>query len=507
MVSFNECVEQLEKEALDYINADILLKEAQAIINAPALNDKEQRVNQRLQSVPGLVVAHGLGTGKTRTSIQVANQLNQPTNVIVPAALQDNYKKELNKWLGGQPDFIDIQSQQRAGRNGINPNNNGLLVVDEAHRARERTSKLYNALLASKAKKRLLLTATPVYNHPADLAPLVNLAANKQVLPEDRASFSQQFIEDKPVDPGILGSLFGIKPGTEQTLNPKPELINAIDRYVDYDPGRGSEGFPASREEAVKVPMSTSQQNIYNTIMDKAPFWVRWKVKAGLPPNRTELQPLQAFLTGARQVANSTYDFINNKNTVESPKIEQAVNYLKQQISNNPRYKAVVYSNYLGSGLAPYKMQLDRAGIPYGEFSGDVSAKIRNQMVRDYNANKLKALLISSAGAEGLDLKGTRLLQIIEPHFNREKEKQIIGRAIRYMSHAGLPPEEQNVLIQRYLSQPKGSWVDRLFGNETINGTDEYISGIADKKEQLNRQFINLIAQRQNENYGKRTRI
>lgn len=471
-------------------------------VQAPDLNDKEQRVSDRLKHVPGLVVAHGLGTGKTRTSIQVANQMQQPTNVVVPASLQDNYKKELNKWIGHTPDYLNIQSQQRVGRTGLNPGNNGLLIVDEAHRARETSSKLYKALQQSQAKKRLLLTATPVYNHPVDLAPLINLAANKKVLPEDRATFSQKFIEEKPVSPGMFGSLMGIRPGYEQVLKNSPQLTDAIDKYVDYDPGRGAEGFPSFKEEQVKVPMATSQQDIYNTIMDKAPFWVRWKVKAGLPPNRSELQPLQAFLTGARQVANSTYDFVQDKNTTISPKVDQAVSYLKNEIAKNPRYKAVVYSNYLGSGLAPYKMQLDKEKIPYGEFSGDVTPKIRDQMVRDYNANKLKALLISSAGAEGLDLKGTRLLQILEPHFNREKEKQIVGRAIRYMSHAALPPEEQNVLIQRYLSQPKGGMIDRLFGNETIGGTDEYISGIADKKEQLNKQFINLIANRQNKNYG-----
>jgi SNF2 family DNA or RNA helicase len=119
---------------------------------------------------------------------------------------------------------------------------------------------------------------------------------------------------------------------------------------------------------------------------------------------------------------------------------------------------------------------------------------LRSQMVKDYNANKLRALLISSAGAEGLDLKGTRLLQILEPHFNKEKEKQIVGRAIRYQSHAGLPPDEQNVLIQRYLSQPKGSWIDRMLGRPTVRGTDEYISDLADRKEKLNQQLLDQIA-------------
>jgi SNF2 family DNA or RNA helicase len=488
--------------AIDMPNAEIAQN-----IQAPELNPKEQRVVNRLQNVPGLVIAHGLGTGKTRTSIQVANQMQQPTNVVVPASLQDNYKKELNKWVGGQPDYMNVQSQQRVGRNGLHQGNNkGLLIVDEAHRARDTQSSLLNALKQSQAKKRLLLTATPVYNHPADLAPLVNLAANDQVLPESRAGFSEAFIDEKQVEPGILASLMGIKPGTEQVLKHDPRLVDAIRKYVDYDPGRGAEGFPASKEEVVTVPMSDAQQNLYDTMMDKAPFWVKWKVKAGLPPNRTELQSLQAFLTGPRQIANSNYDFIKNKAKVESPKVVAAVNYLRNELAKNPNYKAVVYSNYLGSGLAPYKMQLDKHQIPYGEFSGDVTAKLRNQMVRDYNENKLKALLISSAGAEGLDLKGTRLLQILEPHFNREKEKQIIGRAIRYQSHAALPENERNVLVQRYLAQPKANWFDRLLGKETVKGTDEYISGIADRKELLNKQLIQLIAEQQ-KRYATRVQI
>lgn len=462
-------------------------------VKPPELNEKEQRVAAKLQNVPGLVLAHGLGTGKTRTSIQVANSLGGNTNVVVPAALQDNYRKELNKWLGTVPDNFQIESQQGAAKSGLKNPDSNTLVVDEAHRARESQSKLLAALKQSKAQKRLLLTASPVYNHPADIAPLVNLAANKRILPENRAEFANKFIEDKEVSPGIFGRLAGIKPGQEQRLKDSSELRSVIKKYIDYQGGR-TEGFPDAREEVVKVPLSGQQQDIYKTIMGKAPMWVRWKVRAGLPPNRHELQPLQAFLTGARQVSNSTYDFVRNKRKAEMPKIQAAVNYLREQIGANPRYKGVVYSNYLNSGLAPYKDLLNKHKIPYGEFSGEMNPAIRDQMVRDYNANKLRALLISSAGAEGLDLKGTRLLQIIEPHFNREKEKQIVGRAIRYQSHAGLPPEEQNVLIQRYLSQPKAGWFNRLLGKDTVRGTDEYISDLADRKERLNQQLLDQIA-------------
>lgn len=474
---------------------DLIIKGAELSPAAPPLNEKEQRVQAKLQNVPGLVLAHGLGTGKTRTSIQMANQLGMQTNVVVPAALQDNYKKEMDKWLGGQPPEINIESQQAAGRNGLkNDPAGGLMIVDEAHRARDPKSQLLGSLQQSQAAKRLLLTATPVYNHPSDIAPLVNLAANKQVLPQDRTKFNDKFIGEREVSPGIFGKLFGISSGSEEVLRNTKDLQKVFNKYVDYEPGNQAVGFPSSQEETVKVPMSTNQQDIYKTIMNKAPFWVRWKIRAGLPPNRKELQPLQAFLTGPRQVANSNWDFIKNKSRFEAPKAQMAAQYLRKQISANPRYKGVVYSNYLGSGLSPYKSYLDKYKIPYGEFSGDMNPVVRNQMVKDYNADKLKALLISSAGAEGLDLKGTRVLQILEPHFNREKEKQIIGRAIRYQSHAALPPEEQNVTVQRYLAQPQSGWLGRTFGSGTVRGTDEYISDIADRKERLNRQVMELIA-------------
>ena len=53
-------------------------------------------------------------------------------------------------------------------------------------------------------------------------------------------------------------------------------------------------------------------------------------------------------------------------------------------------------------------------------------------------------LLASGAGSEGLDLKGTRLMQLLEPHWNESRLDQVIGRGIRYRSHEGLPPEDRN---------------------------------------------------------------
>lgn len=444
------------------------------------LLDYQLRTLAKMQGrQPGLVIAHGTGLGKTRQAIEIYKNLGLPATIVVPAALKANYQKELKKWLGKTPDNVQIETQQAVAKNGLKYDPpGGLLVVDEAHRARNLETALFKNLQKTRAAKRLFLTATPVFNHPSEIASLVNLAAGKNILPPDKRDFEKKYLENKQVDPSFYQRLLGVKPGIQPVIKHEKELVNALKTYVDYVGGR-QEGFPASLMEEVRVPMSDAQTDIYKTILGQAPLWMRMKVKAGLPPNKKEIEAMRAFMTGLRQVSNTSRGYVNSLNKEESPKINKAFDFLQEKIKTNPRYKAVVYSNYINSGLAPYKALLERAGVPYGEFSGDVSRAKRNKMVEDYNADKLKALLVSSAGAEGLDLKGTRLVQLLEPHFNEEKEKQIIGRGIRYKSHDHLPENEKNVLVQRYLAKPKAGLLNRVLGQQTDKGTDEYIRQMA----------------------------
>jgi len=55
--------------------------------------------------------------------------------------------------------------------------------------------------------------------------------------------------------------------------------------------------------------------------------------------------------------------------------------------------------------------------------------------------------LISASGSEGLDLKQVRTVVILEPHWNRTRIHQVIGRASRYMSHVALPVKDRNVCV------------------------------------------------------------
>ena len=110
-----------------------------------------------------------------------------------------------------------------------------------------------------------------------------------------------------------------------------------------------------------------------------------------------------------------------------------------------------------------YARELDRRGIPYGTFTGALSPKAKAKLVDDYNAGRLRALLVSGSGSEGLDLKRTNLIQILEPHWNDSRIDQVIGRGIRYRSHDGLPKSQRRVDVERYISTlppGKGTSVD-----------------------------------------------
>lgn len=463
------------------------------------LKEHQKRVVDRIKEKdqPGLVVAHGLGSGKTLTSIAAQEALNLPSDVVVPASLQANYLKELKKHVQGPHPKVHVKSMQNLARKDMPPESE-LMIIDEAHRAREAGTRTFDVLSRNKASKRLLLTGTPFYNRPADIAPLVNIAAGSKVLPTDRQDFEDKYIMQLRQDPGFFASLRGVKPASTPVMNParRKELKKVLQKWVDFYEG-SPENMPSVKEQDVKVPMTHDQLHYYDTLMKRAPYWVRYKVRHGLPPTKREAGDLNAFLGGVRQISNTTAPYIS-KGVPEDPKIERAFQEMKSNLDANPRAKGVVYSNYLQAGIDPYKQRLQQAGIPYGEFTGEMSKQDRNELVKKYNANEIRALLLSSAGGEGLDLKGTRLMQIMEPHWNREKLRQVEGRAIRYGSHTDLPPDEQNVTVQRFLAtRPKSGILERVGLRKPGLGVDEYLTRLSKDKEHLNRQFRELLKREQ----------
>ena len=61
--------------------------------------------------------------------------------------------------------------------------------------------------------------------------------------------------------------------------------------------------------------------------------------------------------------------------------------------------------------------------------------------------NNIKIIMLSPAGAEGISLFNIRQVHLLEPYWHNVRNKQVIGRAIRYKSHEALPVDKRNVEV------------------------------------------------------------
>jgi superfamily II DNA or RNA helicase len=166
----------------------------------------------------------------------------------------------------------------------------------------------------------------------------------------------------------------------------------------------------------------------------------------------------------------------------------------------------LIYSGYIDGGIVPMALALEHIGFTrygatnktlfknkpyltedeaimkgfkYSIISGEKTLSPNNNEEIEALTNnnddgqKVKVVLISQAGSEGIDLKNIRQVHIMDPWYNMNRIEQIIGRARRNCSHMNLPLEKRNVQVFLHASQIVDS------NNETM---DMYLYRLSEKK-------------------------
>jgi len=468
-----------------------------AIVNTP-LQPHQQRVVDKLRH-GNLLAVHTMGSGKTLSAIAGAEELGLPTDVLAPASIVPHFGGELAKHESNPRSTYNVRSISKAVGRGEDIKPGGLLVLDEAQAYRNQGTKRLSYLknVGSKPERILMLSGTPNYNRVSDIGPLINILKGYKALPENPADFDKEFVEESKLHPGFIQSLLGVKPGVERRLKNKKRLLKILTNTVDVHTNK--EFFPKRIDAPVDVEMSPEQQKVYDYIEGKMPLWAKWKIRSGLPPSKSEAKQLNAFLTGVRQASNAPGAYVSGMTPLQSGeqsgKLTVALSSIVKRKAKDKNFKAFVYSNYLESGVDPMSALLTKAKVDHGVLHGGLTAKKKSELVEKYNNGLLPVLLGTSTAGEGLDLKGTKLVQVLDPHFNRAKIEQVIARAIRYKSHEGLPENERKVRVEEYHAEPRKGFFDKLtkpFTGE-VHGVDKWLDRNARSKQKLMDEFTAIM--------------
>ena len=284
---------------------------------AARLEAHQQRVVDKMEDRDGLLVYHGMGSGKTLTALAVAEKLKRPATVIGPAGLKHNFAKERDKHKIKAD--VDYYSYSAPPEEGTVP----LLVFDEAQRMGRLESQRSHLVDTRKGEKTLLETGTPINNEPAEIIPI--LRALGVDIPRDTRAFNAQFIQEVQTNPSLFARVFrGVKPGTTRQAKNLEEFRALVAGKVDYHE-TGQDHFPSVTEEEIRVPMSSDQGTVYNFVLGKNPS-LAYKVRHRLPPSKTEAKQLNAFLSGTRQISNTPVGFSGWVDPrKDAPKIQRAV--------------------------------------------------------------------------------------------------------------------------------------------------------------------------------------
>ena len=427
-----------------------------------------------------------------------------------------------------------IQSIYATGKNGqLIKNNrlledsalfhkNGLLIIDEIQRLVSAGGifykKLYNAIkfYFHPELRIALMSATPVYDNPYELALTINLLRPRIPFPINNTEFYKFFVgKYESAESNVCVPVTDQKSWiSEDSCIINEELIKYIcSGYVSYFKGGNPNAYPYKRVITMDHTFSAQHKAEYISALksdiskDKKfgaagdSLGAYESVLLGNYESENEdkisgmyvttQQYSNIFLPKVGETINKTIAEKKNalqmfKSELNAKKFEnttQIIDYIKKfstkfasiiQLTLSSSGPVFIFSNWLTYGVEPLAIILEACGLTSfdredkgnGRYflwssetktkdpTGALIKKARNTFNSSDNVDgsKLKVILGTRSVMEGVSFKNVKQVHITEPWWNESRIEQIMARASRYCSHSILPAEEQYVDIYRHYS-------------------------------------------------------
>jgi len=481
----------------------------------------------------GILLFHKIGAGKTCAAVNIAEQWKHKKKImfVCPASLVGNMYKELRSPCAGNEyindkerkllasyepgtdeydeliekvnkridkyytiisynKFVDISSRNKMDLS------NYILIIDEVQNIVSESGTYYRTFLEEiqngpASLRVVIMSATPIFDKPIELALTMNLLKPKDKFPTN-PEFNNMFLT---IDKNKDGHY-------DYQINNAPKLKKLLTGYVSYFKGAPDYVFPKRVFKIVKCHMSSYQYSCYKTVLRE-----EGGIKAGdimkLPNN---------FYIGSRMISNVAfpdrlikddgYDAFKGRFLKEELQ-KYSIKFYKilKNIKKSPG-PVFVYSSFREyGGIQSFIKVLEANGFKdllsngtgrnrFAIWSGDEKATDKEYARDIFNKKEnkdgtyLKVILGSPAIKEGVSLLRVRQIHIMEPYWNMSRLEQVIGRGFRFCSHKDLPKEDREIKVYIYVA------TDPANNKLTV---DKLILDMAHQKDVLTKQFEQVI--------------
>lgn len=472
-------------------------------------------------------------THNTRGAAVIGSELRAKggrTLFVTPASLKTNMAKGVAQWTPGTSiqvlkkgdDVIQPKAQAavisyelfKKRSKDLAKAGFDTAIFDEFHKAKDESSDTYKQIAAARPlfKNYVGLTASLNSLDPTDMLQPINAITGGKHGFGTEAEFRRRFLRTK----GETASVFlRMRPQWNRTFGQEVvgfknedalgEEMRKHIHYVapeDLDPKL----FPKKDVQTVRVEMAPEQTKLYRYALRQLPPGATAALHSS-SPNQMQVSQLYNHLIQTRALSGGVHTMLKGMSLSDSarltPKARKALDDIETHLKEVGDGRVIITTNLVAGGVDVLTQGLKDRGIPSGVFmgkgKGGTPEKQRQQALKDFNDGKLKVLVVSQAGHEGIDAPNTTMVAAYDGHFNPERILQAEARGIRANGLKSRKQADRRVVVRRYVSvvpESRGliAGIKRVLGlSQRERSIDERIYDIASKRNRLNKGMLDIL--------------
>lgn len=388
------------------------------------------------------ILADEVGLGKTIEAGLILKEywirgLIRKVLILVPASLVLQWVRELNQkfgipaiaqkkqymWENNDIVVASIDTAKRDPHREIVLNMEyDMLIIDEAHKLKNKKTSNYQFVNQLRKKYCLLLTATPIQNDLSELYNLINILKPGQL--GGLNHFQSNFVVDKRI------------PKNEELLQQELGKVMIRNRRSD-----GGISFTKRQVRNIPLTLSEDEQALYDGVTDYVRG--RYRAEGADISSALSLITLQREVCSSRDAVFVTLVNLFKKTAEDSPQraeIWRLVEKIKSIQSNTKAEKTleliqeiddkvIIFTEYRASQEYLLKFLKDRqiVAVPY---RGGMSRGKKDWMM-DLFRKRAQILVATEAGGEGINLQFCHHMINFDLPWNPMRVEQRIGRVHR----------------------------------------------------------------------------